>query len=121
MTKISEKLRNAELTHIIKVIIIGLTLLDIVVLTSIFFVSVNPETYQYILYFDLAVVIILIIQFVYNLYIAENKSTFIKENWFDILGMVPEILLGGYATFLRYFRLIKILSLFSNNLKHFFN
>ena len=72
------------------------------------------------MYFDLAVVIILIIQFVYNLYAAENKSTFIKENWFDILGMVPEILLGGYATFLRYFRLIKILSLFSNNLKHFF-
>ena len=33
--------------------------------------------------------------------------------------MIPEILLGGYASFLRYFRLIKILSLFRKDLVHF--
>ena len=118
--KISRKLRNSELAQIIDFMIIGLTLLDIVILTSIFFVNVSPKTYQIILIFDLIVVIILFTQFIYDLYRSDNRTKFIKNNWFNLLGMIPEILLGGYASFLRYFRLIKILSLFRKDLIHFF-
>lgn len=118
--KIIAIFRNRELSHIIDVMIIGLTLLDVIVLTGTYFIKVSPETYNIVLIFDLALCIILITQFIYNFYKSPDKSEYIKHNWFNILGMVPEILIGGYATFLRYFRLIKILSLFRKNLIHFF-
>lgn len=117
--RIKDILKNRELSQIIEWIIIGLTILDIVILTSIFFVNVSPRVYNSILIFDLIVVIILIIQFVYELQKSDNKKKFFKKNWFNLLGMVPEILLGGYAGFLRYFRLIKILSLFRKDIVHF--
>lgn len=118
--KFRELIKNKELSQIIEFVIIGLTILDIVVLTAIFFVNISPETYNIILIFDLIVVIILLIQFVYDLNRSEDKTKFVKNNWFNLLGMVPEILLVGYASFLRYFRLIKILSLFRKDLIHFF-
>ena len=117
--RIKNILKNRELSKIIEWIIIGLTILDIVILTSIFFVNVSPEVYNIILIFDLIVVIILMIQFIYELKMSDNRSKYLKANWFNLLGMIPEILLGGYLSFLRYFRLIKILSLFRKNLVHF--
>ena len=119
LKKFSYLLRNREISEIIDFVIIGLTILDIVVLTAIFFVNVSPETYNIILIFDLVVVIILMIQFIYDLNRSEDKTKFIKKNWFNLLGMIPEILLGGYASFLRYFRMIKIISLFHKQLIHF--
>lgn len=107
---------NSELHKILSIIIIGLVLLDIILLSLLFFIQVNQIFYLSILYFDLFVVIILIVQFLIQLKNAKDKTNYIKNNWFDLLGMVPEILIPGFATFLRYFRLIKILSLFRKNL-----
>lgn len=113
-------IKNTELRKIFSAILMGLVLLDIILLTALFFVDVKHTLYQFILYFDLFVVSILIVQFIIQFKESENKTRFIKHNWFDILGMIPEILVPGFATYLRYFRLIKILSLFRRNIHNFF-
>ncbi len=113
--------KSKELRTIFNAVLIGLVLLDIILLTVLFFININPVLYQLVLYFDLFVVLILILQFIYNFKNSTSKTKFLKNNWFDILGMVPEILIPGFATFLRYFRLIKILSLFRRNLTQFFD
>ncbi len=121
MKNIMERIRNKELKRIIDAVIIGLTLLDVILLTGIIFVQVNSGTYQIIVLFDLIVVCILAAQFVHRLYNSEDRIKYLKNNWFDILGMVPEILLAGYSGIFRYFRLIKILSLLRKNIVSLFD
>ncbi len=113
-------IENPKIRRILSVILMGLVLLDILLLSLLFFMNVDYTLYQFILIFDLIVVILLITQFIYQFNASENKAQFLKHNWFDLLGMVPEILIPGFATFLRYFRLIRILSLFRKNLTNFF-
>lgn len=120
MINLKNIIQNRESKRIFDAIIIGLTLLDVIVLTGIMFVQVNPETYRVIVIFDLIVVSILIVQFIYNFYQAEDKTKYLKDNWFDILGMIPEVLLAGYSGILRYLRLIKILSLLRKNIVSMF-
>jgi voltage-gated potassium channel len=112
---------SREVKKITDAVIIGLTLLDVILLTGIIFVQVNSETYQLIVLFDLIVVCILASQFVHRLYQADDRVKYLKNNWFDIIGMVPEILLAGYSGIFRYFRLIKILSLLRRNIVGLFD
>ena len=112
---------SREVKKITDAVIIGLTLLDVILLTGIIFVQVNSETYQLIVLFDLIVVFILASQFVHRLYQADDRVKYLKNNWFDIIGMVPEILLAGYSGIFRYFRLIKILSLLRRNIVGLFD
>ncbi len=121
MREIITKLtKNKVLIKIIRAIIIGLTLLDVILLTGTLFIKVSAETYHNIVIFDLMVVIILMIQYLYKLNKSDDKIKYVKNHWFDLVGMVPEILLGNYSTILRYFRLIKILSLLRRSLVNFF-
>lgn len=97
----------------VEVLILALMLSDIVLLTSLLFVNVNPQMYTIIVYFDLIVCLILMAEFVYRLRKAEDKKQFIKSNWSDILGMIPEIIVGPVSTIFRYFRLIRIIKILS--------
>lgn len=117
--KFTNLLENREYSRVIQSVIIGLTILDVVLLTGTLFFPVSTEVYNYIVLFDLLVVVILATQFMYNLYNSDNRINFIKLNWFDLVGMVPEILLGGYSAILRYFRLIKIFGLLNTSLGNF--
>ena len=118
---LKEFIGNREVKRIIDAVIIGLTLLDVILLTGIIFVPVNSGTYQIIVLFDLMVVCILASQFIHRLYHSDDRIKYLKNNWFDILGMVPEILLAGYSGIFRYFRLIKILSLLRKNIVSLFD
>lgn len=102
-------------------IIIVLMFADIILLSSLFFFNPSPEVYNLIVYFDLIVVLILIPEFLYRFWKAEDKKKFMWNNWTDILGMIPEILLGPAGTVFRYFRLIrivKIIALFKKEIRH---
>ncbi len=113
-------IKDGKIREILRVILMGLVLVDIILLSLQFFVDITGSLHQFILDFDLFVVIILIIQFIHQFHESKDRSGFIKHNWFDIIGMVPEIVIPGFATFLRYFRLIRILSLFRRNIANFF-
>ncbi|BDZ68268.1 potassium channel family protein [Methanobacterium ferruginis] len=94
--------------YILSILIIS----DIVLLTSLFFVNVSPQVYTLIVYFDLCVVLILIPEFLYRLSNSPDKKQFLLENWTDILGMIPEIIVGPISTIFRYFRLIRLIKIF---------
>lgn len=113
-------IKDQKIRNIFRVTLMGLVIVDIILLSTQFFITVSGPFYEFILYFDLFVVILLIIQFVRQFQEADDKVQFLKLNWFDLIGMVPEIVIPGFATFLRYFRLIRILSLFRRNIANFF-
>ncbi|AEG17845.1 potassium channel family protein [Methanobacterium paludis] len=100
--------------------IIVLILLDIILLTIITFIPVSPEIYTLIVYFDLIVVLIIIPDFINKLLKSKDKKEFLKANWTDIIGMVPEILAPQVGFLFRYFRLIRIVSLFKKEIAHAF-
>ena len=107
--------------RIFEVIVIVLMLADLILLSSLFFFNPSPEIYNIIVYFDLIVVLILIPEFLYRFWKAEDKKKFMWNNWTDILGMIPEIVLGPVSTVFRYFRLIrliKIVALFKKEIHH---
>ncbi|NYB53004.1 MAG: potassium channel family protein [Methanobacteriaceae archaeon] len=111
-----------KISSIVELIIIVLILADIVLLTSVLFMDVSPQVYTLIVYFDLFVVLILIPEFIYRLWKSPDKKQFLIHNWTDILGMIPEILVGPISTVFRYFRLIRIiriLALFKKEIIHF--
>lgn len=104
-------LKNKNLIRFAKFILIVLILSDIVLLTLVSFYPVNSQIKTYIVIFDLIVVLILIPDFIIRYKKAEDKREFWKYNGIDVLGMIPEIVLGPYTTAFRYLRLIKILVL----------
>lgn len=118
---ILDRMKNYKIGLFVEGIILVLMLSDIFLLTSLLFFSVSPEVYTMIVYFDLCVVLILIPEFLYRFSKADDKKQFMRSNWTDILGMVPEILVGPISTGFRYFRLIriiKILALFKKEIRH---
>ncbi len=117
-----EKFSKERISLMIEVIILFLIISDIVLLTSLFFVDVTPEIYTIIVYYDLVVVLVLIPEFMYRLWKAPDRKKFLLHNWTDILGMIPEIIVGPISTFFRYFRLvriIRIIALFKSQIRHF--
>lgn len=116
-----EKIRS-KLSLLFEFIILFLIISDILLLTSLFFIDVSPMTYKIIVYYDLCVVLVLIPEFLYRLWKSPDRKKFLLQNWPDILGMIPEILVGPISTFFRYFRLIRIvriIALFKTQLRHF--
>lgn len=116
------RMTNYKIGLFIEGIILVLMLSDIFLLTSLLFFNVSPQVYTLIVYFDLCVVLILIPEFLYRFWNAKDKKQFMRSNWTDVLGMVPEILVGPVSTVFRYFRLIrviKILALFKKEIRHF--
>lgn len=111
-----------KLSLVFEAVILFLIISDIILLTSLFFVDVSPETYTIIVYYDLFVVLVLIPEFIYRLWKAPDRKKFLLHNWTDILGMIPEIIVGPISTFFRYFRLIRIIriiALFKSEIRHF--
>jgi voltage-gated potassium channel len=116
--KIKNKNIERDVSRFIESMIIILILSDIILLTMITFFQVSPQVYTVIVAFDLIVVMILIPEFIYRLGKAENKIEFLKYNFTDIIGMIPEIVLGHFGIYARYFRLIRIASLFKKDIKN---
>ncbi len=111
-------LRSKDLVRFGQFFLIVLILTDIVLLTLVSFIPVSDQFILYISIFDLIVVLILIPEFILRFKKAENKKEFLKYNGIDVLGMIPEIILGPYSTAFRYLRLIRILILLKMQIRH---
>lgn len=86
--------------------IIFLTILDICLLTYVFFYPVQDSLKQGVFAFDFIICIILWVEFIYSYLHSENKKQYLKENALSILGLFP---LNFY--FLRALRLIRLIQL----------
>jgi voltage-gated potassium channel len=108
---------------IYNIIITFLVISDIILLTWALFFNVGIQIYTYLVYFDLIVCLILIPDFSYHLWKSENKRRFLRNNWFDMFGMIPIIIFAPHVAaassvirYIRLFTLIRILGLFKNDL-----
>ena len=119
-----------NLRNIFEAFIIILIFVDLVLLMLITFTAVSPSLSTKIIYFDLMVCIILFFDFIYRMRQAEDKKTFIKHNWPDIIAMIPFDILSlspsyvFFARFFRLFRLVRLVALFRREWKYissFFN
>jgi voltage-gated potassium channel len=111
-----------NLRNIFEAFIIILIIVDLVLLMLITFTTVSPSLTTKIIYFDLIVCIILFCDFIYRMQQAEeDKITFIKHNWPDIIAMIPFDILPlpqSYVFIARLFRLSRLVTLFRREWKY---
>ncbi|HZG13700.1 MAG TPA: ion transporter [Candidatus Bathyarchaeia archaeon] len=58
---------------------------------------------------DLFLILFLFVEFIVRLWMAKEKRRFLKENWFDIVAMIPFDQFFYLARFMRVVRLVRIL------------
>ena len=105
-----------NLRNLFEAFIIVLIIVDLVLLMLITFTTVSPSLFTIIIYFDLLVCIILFFDFIYRMRQEEDKKAFIKQNWPDIIAMIPLDIFSlspSYIFFARFFRLFRLVRLFT--------
>jgi voltage-gated potassium channel len=117
---------NEKIKRIIDAIIIIWIVSDIIILTSLYFIDISPNTRDIIVIFDTALCIVLFIEFVLKIQSEGNKKQYIKEDWdgiiVDIVAMIPyELLVPGSFGYIRLLRLLRIFGLFGKSKKNIFN
>ncbi|MFD2169831.1 ion transporter [Tumebacillus lipolyticus] len=58
---------------------------------------------------DLGLILFLGFEYLLRLYLAKNKQKFVRENWFDIIAIIPFDLLFPLARFMRIIRIVRLL------------
>lgn len=70
----------------------------------------HPELTEELLgQIDIFLIIFLLVEFLVRLWYAKEKKRFLKENWFDIIAMIPFDYFFYLARFMRVIRLVRIL------------
>jgi voltage-gated potassium channel len=69
----------------------------------------SPETEQILFWFDNLVCAVFFGDFIYRFRKAENKLTFMKWGWVDLLACVPTVPALRYGVALRLFRVVRVL------------
>lgn len=117
------KLEEKDFHPIVDAVIIVLIIVDTFLLILITFYNLNPTTALYIVYFDLCVCLVLFVEFVFRIRNVDNKKTYIKKHWYDIVAMIPlDFVFYQYLfafRLLRLIRLVRIFALFRKSLRHF--
>lgn len=125
------KLKNKSI--IVEAILIILILTDTILLLTVIFYNFPIQVMQAISGFDLFVCIILAIDYTNRMINTNNKKSFVKSNWIDIIAMLPDVLLNsifslfglsGATGIVRLFRLVRVarvLVLFRKNITLFTN
>lgn len=107
---------NESYSKLKEAILIVLIVLDIIFLIYITIYPSNSAISDFIFRFDFLLCVILFIDFSYNLKNADNKISYVKSNWYDIIAFIPIDFLRGFR-FIRIFKVLKILTLFKKDLK----
>jgi len=98
------------------IVLMILIIIDVILIFYTMFSSANPVLVSYIYSFDLALCLVLFIEFSFNLKNSKDKIDYIKSNWYDIIAFIPLDFLRTFR-FIRIFKLLKILALFKKDLK----
>ncbi len=94
---------------ILDIIMIALAAFSVILLVIEYIVSLSPQQQLFIIYADLVIVGIFLIEYIYNIRKSESKIDYVIERWYDLLGMIPAAhpLLRGFRLF-RIFRVAVI-------------
>ena len=95
---------------VFNILMASLIVADLILLTMSEFSHVSETLLQEIIYFDLFVCFVLFCEFMARFYAAEDKKSFIKKNWPDIIAMIPlEFLAFRVFRFVRIFRVLRVI------------
>ena len=101
-----------SLKDFIEPILLIFVLFDIILLVISTFFSLSPKIENQVFIFDLFVCILLLIEFSYNFYKADDRKTFFKEHWFELISSIPfDFFLLRTLRFVRFIRVIKFIRL----------
>ncbi len=122
---IDSLINNDKLLRFIDIIVIVWIVLDIIVLTSMYFINLE-SIYTMIVIFDTALCVVLFVQFVLKLHSKKNKMEYVKSDWkgvtIDIIAMLPyELLTFGSFGLVRLLRLVRIFALFGKGRRNVYN
>jgi len=100
-----------------------LIIVDILAIIYISFYHASAKLISSVTNFDLLLCVILFADFIYNISRKEDKWSFIKKNWTDIIAFMPiyAFRIFRFARFIRILRLLKVFALFRRYLRGLFN
>lgn len=100
-----------------------LVITDIILLLYETFFTLSPQYAQDIIYFDLALCILLFLDFTYCFFKSDNKKSYLKENWLTLIACIPFdfflLRIFRFARFIRIIRLFRITTLLTLFKKEF--
>ena len=82
--------------------------------------EIPNRIYTIFIFYDLVICLILIPEFSFRLWESNECKKFIYKNNFDLVGMIPLILVGPLFAISRIFRLFRVVKILSK-FKFFFN
>lgn len=84
--------------------IIDFIALIVVLYHFLHFVNIIPFEIKSFVFLDYLIIVVLALDFIYRYQRAENKKTFLKESWIELLSLIP---FSGFFRAFRVFRIIK--------------
>jgi voltage-gated potassium channel len=108
---------------ILNLTVIILTLYVLGVLVFDTFYDLPPETSKLIIYFDYLICAFFFSEFVYRFIKADNKASFMKWGWIDLLSSIPMVDFLRAGRILRLIRLLRVVRAFKSTrqlLNHIF-
>lgn len=96
------------------ILIIILSVYVLVALTVSVFFQLPPETERLLDIIDNCICIFFIVDFVRNLYQAENKLNYMKWGWIDLISSIPTLEIFRVGRLFRLIRLLRILRAFKS-------
>lgn len=92
------------------IIIMLLSIFSILLLSLLFFIPVDSEIYKLIGYFDFILCMIFLIDFLNQLFRAENKwKYFYTVGWLDLISSLPMVSEFRFVRIFRIFRIFRII------------
>ncbi|MCR5026662.1 MAG: ion transporter [Methanobrevibacter sp.] len=97
-----------KFVNVTKIILSLIIIVDVILITFSLVFDVSVNIYNKILLFDIMTCVVLLFDFFYGLFKADDRKQYFKENWIELIASIPfDIILSPFMI-LRYLRLIKI-------------
>lgn len=97
-----------KIINITRMILSLLIVLDVILITYSLVSDISPALYQKILLFDIVICIILLFDFFWGYFKAEDKKEYFKSNWIELIASIPFDIVFSPFMYLRYLRLFRI-------------
>jgi voltage-gated potassium channel len=97
-----------------QVVIVILSVYSLIALAFSTFLNLSPELERLLNYIDLLVCLLFLVDFFINFIQSENKLSFMKWGWIDLISSIPAVDIARPGRIVRLIRLIRLLRAFKS-------
>jgi voltage-gated potassium channel len=97
-----------------QVVIVILSVYSLIALAFSTFLNLSPELERLLNYIDLLVCLLFLLDFFINFIQSENKLSFMKWGWIDLISSIPAVDIARPGRIVRLIRLIRLLRAFKS-------